>query len=458
MTRPAPASIDAGQTSKNAAAAQPALGESKADHDLPWRTIILFGIKILGVGLSFVMNITLVRLIGVEDFGLFSFAVSALMILEVIAIFGFESVLVREIAASRERQDAARVRGLVIFCCGAVLLLSLAGVALTSGAVSYVLPSDWVYADTLLIAVWALPASALLVAGMSVLEGHRRPFFGQLILVLLRPSFILVGILMLAQMDWSLTAETAAWMMVLAYGLGFILLAAYLLYQMGGELWQGPAVIEPGQWFPMAAGFVFVNAAFVITEQTDVMMLAALSDPASVGIYRAAARYGQILSFALLAAMPVLRPMLSAAFARGDRDALHKGCRQVALVSLVVGLPIALAFVFFGDFFMGLYGPEFEKGSIALSILVTGQLLAIAAGPVGVLMAMTGHERKVAVAIGLSFVCNVVLNFLLIPLFNLEGAALASAISLAVWNVTMLVWVIRYMRINPTLVGSPIRD
>jgi O-antigen/teichoic acid export membrane protein len=452
------ASADAEDAGDGATTAVPEREEHRADRNLRLRTIILFAVKILGVGLSFVMNIVLVRLVGVEGFGLFTFAVSALMILEIVAIFGFESLLVREIAASRERQDIARVRGLILFCCAAILCFSLTGVVMTSGLVSFALPPNWVYGDTLMIAVWALPASALLVAAMSALEGHRWPFLGQIVSVVLRPSLILAGALALSSFGWSVTAETAAGIMVFAYAVGFLLLAVYLLSMLGLKFWRGPVKIEPRSWITTAAGFAFVNAAFIITEQTDVMMLAALSDTASVGIYKAAARYGQVLSFALLAAMPVLRPMLSTAFTRGDREALHKGCRQVALISLVVGLPIAAVFVLFGDFFMGLFDPEFVKGSTALSILVTGQLLAIAAGPVGVLMAMTGHERKVAVAIGLSFICNVFLNFLLIPLFNLEGAAFASAISLAVWNVTMLVWVIRYMRINPTLVGSPIRD
>ncbi len=458
MTRTVATPIDSADASDGEASTRSAAEANQADRDLPWRTIILFAVKILGVGLSFLMNIVLVRLIGVEGFGLFTFAVSALMILEIIAIFGFESVLVREIAASRERRDMARVRGLILFCCGAVLLLSISGAALTTALVSFVLPSTWVYGDALAVAVWALPASALLVATMSVLEGHRWPFFGQIVSVVLRPGFILAGALAFVMMDWSATAETAAGIMVLAYGSGFLLLLGYLLYLLGGAFWRGAIKIEARHWITTAAGFAFVNAAFIITEQTDVMMLAALSDPASVGIYKAAARYGQVLSFALLAAMPVLRPMLSTAFTRGDRQALHKGCRQVALISFVVGLPVAAAFVLFGDVFMGFFGPEFVKGSTALSILVGGQLLAIAAGPVGVLMAMTGHERKVAVAIGLSFVCNVFLNFLLIPLFNLEGAAISTAISLAVWNLIMLVWVIRHMRINPTLIGRSIRD
>ena len=451
MNRTLPASLDAGQKDRSP------VDESKADRNLPWRTIVLFALKILGVGLSFLMNITLVRLIGVEGFGLFSFAVSVLMILEIIAIFGFESVLVREISASRERQDVARVRGLILFCCGAVFSLSLAGAAITSGVIHFAMPSNWVYGDTLRIAVWALPASAVLIAIKSTLEGHRWPFFGQIVSVVLRPSFILVGILALAMTGWSVTAEIAVSVMVLAYAIGFLMLAGYLLWGLGAKFWRGPAVFEGRIWFKTAAGFAFVNAAFIITEQTDVMMLAALSDPESVGIYKAAARYGQVLSFALLAAMPVLRPMLSAAFTRGDHDALHKGCRQVALISLVVGLPIAAAFILFGDFFMGLFGPEFVEGSTALSILVAGQLLAIAAGPVGVLMTMTGHEREVTIAIGMSFICNVFLNYLLIPLYNIQGAATSTAISLAIWNVIMLVWVIHHMRINPTLIGRPIR-
>jgi O-antigen/teichoic acid export membrane protein len=431
-----------------------AAGSSKhADRTLSQRTFFVFGIRIVGLGAAFLMNIALARLIGVEGFGLFSFAVSFLLILEVVAIFGLDGVLVREVAASRERGQLGRIKGLILFCGGAILLLSLLAAALTYGVVSFVLPPSWPYATTLLIAVIALPASALLLGATAVLEAHRQPLIGQIIGAVLRPSFILGSALVLAYYGWTITAEIAALIFVAAYGLGFIFAAGYLLYHLGGHLKSVSADVTPKPWLLAAAGFVFTNAAFIITEQTDVMMLAALSDPASVGIYRSAARYAQLVSFALLAAMPPLRPMISAAFARGDRPTLHYACKRVALIAMVLGLPISLALIFLGKPLMALYGEAFTQGSTALVILVSGQFLNILAGPVGVLMTMTGHERKVAAAVGVSACCNILLNALLIPMFNLEGAAIATAVSLGVWNILMLIWVMKHLAINPTLFG-----
>ncbi|MDH3663396.1 MAG: polysaccharide biosynthesis C-terminal domain-containing protein [Alphaproteobacteria bacterium] len=50
------------------------------------------------------------------------------------------------------------------------------------------------------------------------------------------------------------------------------------------------------------------------------------------------------------------------------------------------------------------------------------------------------------------------LNSLLIPMFNLEGAAIATAVSLAIWNIIMLVWAMKHLRINPSLIGLPHYD
>lgn len=50
--------------------------------------------------------------------------------------------------------------------------------------------------------------------------------------------------------------------------------------------------------------------------------------------------------------------------------------------------------------------------------------------------------------------CTILMNALLIPLFNLDGTATAAAISLAVWNIVTLYWAMRYPRINPSLIGT----
>ena len=125
---------------------------------------------------------------------------------------------------------------------------------------------------------------------------------------------------------------------------------------------------------------------------------------------------------------------------------------------MVIGLPAAMLLIAFGDRLLAVFGAEFTRARTALTILVLGQIANVAAGHVGVLMTMTGHEKRVAATVSAAAGCNVILNFLLIPRFGIEGAAAATAISLILWNAFTLCWVIKHLRINPTIFGRSLDD
>lgn len=428
-------------------------GDDEEGQRLLWQTISVFVVKLTGLVLAFGMNIVLARTMGVEGFGLFSFAFSVLMMLQVLTPLGLEGVLVREVAASLERGQSSRIKGLLLFSSSAILLFSIVAMVIGYLTVRFVLPANWPYADTLLITLLALPAATLTVGAMAVLEAHRWPLISQLIGTVLRPLLVLIAVVAFYFLGSRITAELTASIFVVAYVIAILVALGYLLYRLDKGLWRQPAAMESRAWFGMAVGFALTHAGFIITEQTDILMLSALTDPASVGIYRAAARYAYLVSFALLAASAPLQPMISAAFARGDRIRLQKSARKVAEIALAIGLPLALVMMIFAEQFMAIFGADFTAGSHALIILVVAQMLNVLGGSVGYLMAMTGHERKVALASGLTGICNVVLNAILIPLFHLEGAAIATALSAAIWNLILISWSIRHLGINPTLIG-----
>ena len=84
-----------------------------------------------------------------------------------------------------------------------------------------------------------------------------------------------------------------------------------------------------------------------------------------------------------------------------------------------------VALVVLGDAILGLFGPGFAGGFAPMVILIGGHCVAVAAGSVGFLLVMTGHQREAAAAMGAVVVLNVVLNALLIPRFGAQGAAWA---------------------------------
>jgi O-antigen/teichoic acid export membrane protein len=100
-----------------------------------------------------------------------------------------------------------------------------------------------------------------------------------------------------------------------------------------------------------------------------------------------------------------------------------------------------------------LYGKDFVQSYRCLSILVLGQIVNSFAGPVGLLMTMTAYQNEAALIIGCAAALNIVMNYLFIPLFGIQGAAMATVITAILWNMALLTRVAKHLNINPTIIS-----
>jgi O-antigen/teichoic acid export membrane protein len=104
--------------------------------------------------------------------------------------------------------------------------------------------------------------------------------------------------------------------------------------------------------------------------------------------------------------------------------------------------------------YLNLFGENYLSGRSALFILCVGQLVNAATGSVGVLLNMTGHERAMVISVGMSAGLNICLNIFLIPRWGIDGAAVATIISLTFVNLVKVRWAYRYLGINVTCCGQ----
>jgi O-antigen/teichoic acid export membrane protein len=114
-------------------------------------------------------------------------------------------------------------------------------------------------------------------------------------------------------------------------------------------------------------------------------------------------------------------------------------------------LATALVLVAFGYDLLGLFGAGFKSAYVPLLVLLCGELIATAAGPVGFFMTMTNRQTSAtrieaatsAIAIGLAFI--------LIPRYGILGAAVVVAAGSAVRNISMFVAVWRQLGLRSTI-------
>jgi O-antigen/teichoic acid export membrane protein len=65
-------------------------------------------------------------------------------------------------------------------------------------------------------------------------------------------------------------------------------------------------------------------------------------------------------------------------------------------------------------------------------------LFGIACGSVVLLLVMTGFERDAAISVAISVVLAIILNPIFITRWGINGAALANATGLILWNMLMV--------------------
>jgi len=396
-------------------------------------------LKIGARALSFFTAIILGRLLGAAGYGAYSWAMATVGLLLVFALAGFERLLVREVAVHRARREWGLLRGLlrsadiVTFSLAVILaLLAMALLLLFRSAFEPAIVS------ALLLALPALPLLTLMGVKQSTLQGFERVATGQIPGLLILPGLLflfIVGVPLLTGRP--LTTLMAVGLHVAAAAAA---LAGALLLLRGvvpGEVTEAAPVYRTRSWLSAALPLLLVSSMIMLNQRIDILMLGAIAGSEVTGIYTAAHRGAELVSFILKSVSPVLAPLVAALYAAGETERLQRIATKSARVMLLLTLPVGVVMILFGRWFLLLFGPEFAAGGTALTILTAGHLFSTAIGLVGMILIMSGHDRDAAATFAACGVLNIILNALLIPRWGLNGAAVATTVSLLAWNIVL---------------------
>lgn len=181
--------------------------------------------------------------------------------------------------------------------------------------------------------------------------------------------------------------------------------------------------------------FFTVAVLNVVMATADTLCLALLADSEEVGLYGIASRIALLSSIVLVAVNGVMGPRFSEYWVAGDVLTLKSEFVKTSLMMTLLAFLILITTAGFGQFFLKIFfGPMYLESYNTLLILTVGQLITLSTGPVAYGLMMTKnsslHRRSLYFAVS----SNLLLNILLIPTYGAIGAAVATAISLALKN------------------------
>lgn len=418
-------------------------------------SIISFIIKILGTGTAFALQILLARILGITQYGIYVYVLTWINILALLSTLGFENTLVRFIAIYKAERLWPLMRGLMRTATRTVLLTAFISACILA-LLNWPLQDDphYVNSATFIVAALLLPFLGLAAIGQAALRGIKDIIRSQVPIQVIYPSVIIAGTFLWLAIYKKIDAHLAMSINVFAAFITTSLIFWWLYKKLPIETRNIAPETNYKQWFQMALPMLLLSGMNVILSQTDIIMIGILSGPDAAGIYGAASRVSSLAAFGLTAVSAILAPVIAELFSTGKRESLQKILTQSARGIFIFTAIISGALLMSGSWILNLFGNGFTEGYTPLAILLSGQLVNAIAGPVGFVMTMTGHHQQAAWIIGISAASNILLNIILIPLYGIAGAAIATAITMIAWNIAMLIYVRFQLRLDTTIGGN----
>jgi O-antigen/teichoic acid export membrane protein len=400
------------------------------------------GLKIASTSLTLLTTVFLSRLLGASEYGVYAYSIAWVSLLSIPATLGLNKLIVREVAIYQTQSSWGLLRGLLRWANKTVLLTSI-GLTLTAIIVACILAIQerWTMVLPFSIALISLPIISLRNIRLAVMGGLHRVVIGWLPEMLLEPLLFIIGILII-----SLIFKTKLSSVEIVVIYVFVTAITLLIGNCLLNRFLPPVIKEiipqyqVKSWLTSALPLMLLGGMQIINSRIDILMLGAIKGTEAVGIYMAIIRGTQLISFILIAVNNVLAPTFASLYAQNHREQLQKVISQSSRGILFISLPIAASLIIFGHWYLLLFGSEFIQGKNALIVLSIGQLINTATGSVGVLLNMTGHERYTTISVSASALLNVIGNALLIPLWGINGAAIATTISMIFFNLTKAHW------------------
>jgi O-antigen/teichoic acid export membrane protein len=397
-------------------------------------------VRIAGRALSFLAVVALTRTLGVRAYGIYAYAIAWTTLLTVPTSIGLDNLLIRHISQYRAHRSFSFMRGLiheadrvtVVFSLVVMAVFGLLSLALASGE----------YLSVLLVATPLILLQGLAQVDQSVLQGFRFTDLSLVPLFIAAPGALIVVVLVANAIGAAMDALAAVIATIVATAVAAVLARALRILRSPPEVRAAAPEHNSRSWRISLAPLAVVAIMTNISAQIDVILLGWFGDPTQVGRFQIAVRIAQGVSLVLIGINISLAPRIAHDSALGQLESARRAAISASRWALAFSLPLGLAIVVLRVPLFRLFGTDGSGLSLPLVILVCAQVANAAIGSVGVLLLMTGKATAVGEALVAGVALDAVLCVLLIPAYGPDGAAVASAADLLLWNgaLTIVVW------------------
>ncbi len=369
---------------------------------------------------SFFLLVFLARYLGELDFGKYGFAIAFTGIFNILAIFGIDPFIVREIARDKEllKSYITNIAYIKLITC----LISFTSIFIIINLTNY--PEETKYL-VYLIGIYVILISYARTF-RSVFQAFEKLEYEAIIMML--EKLLLFILICLFFFYKTLNLYLIGYIYVFV-GLVVIIISYFITIRkisilkskIDFSLWKKILLLSS----PFVINLFFAFLFFRI----DSVMLSFLKGDYSVGIYTSA--YGPLLhlSIAISVFLSPIYPVMSR-FYKFSKISLMVLTRYCCKYFIILAFPIVILLLFIPDKIVFLlYGNQYQNSIQVIRLLSLFIPFRFISSITGTFLTSTDNQNNRTKSIVLCSIFNIFLNILLIPKFDYIGAAFATVVS-----------------------------
>ncbi|GAC1572290.1 MAG: lipopolysaccharide biosynthesis protein [Candidatus Doudnabacteria bacterium] len=384
----------------------------------------LIGSRFIASFLVFIGYASLFRYLGTYVSGQHQFVLSFVMLFSVVVDFGIQQLVIKQV--SEDNSQAKKYLG-NFFAVEFVLALCL-WVAMI--AIAFAANYEPGVRNAIILAGLGMFLTALTIPHTSILSAHQD--MGKIAAVNFMDSLINVGVMFAA----ILTKHHVVFLVFVQVlnGLSHLIIYNHLVkrYVPKPELFS---YLKNLDWklvqtmIITALPFGALIGFSIMSNKIDVILLQYLRGYNETGLYTAAYKFVDFLSFLPAIVSSALYPFYSAEIKAGNMQAVKDSLQNYTRLMLAAAVPIAVGGAILSkQLIVVVGGSQFQQGYGALQILVFASAILFSYAAVNSLMI----NQLTALAVKITFVnifINIIGNLIFIPRFGFKAAAMMTVVS-----------------------------
>jgi len=389
---------------------------------------ITFILKIFGMFLGYLLLLLIAREYGGEGVGLYTMTINIIMFAVMLSSLGINISILRYVGEYNTPKNQYKLKLIYKFILITTIPLSITVSIILynyAGLIALELFNNPLYIKSLKLASYIIPIMTINIVSIEFLRGLRRlkisEFSRSVLIPLLTIIFLTLGLIDVFKY---IEADVVPiYCFALSVFLTCLVVLKFIYKNIKNIIVEDEQTLQTLPILKTSLPMMVTSVASFGIINISLMMVEMFMSTDQVGLISLCLKLSMLISLVLVVVNSISASEISKLYWNGEHIQLQKTINHASKLIFFLSLPLAALFFVVPKMILSIFGDEFVGGVIVLQILVVSQLINAVTGSVGVFLNMTGNQKVLQNVTILALFTTLMLNYFLIPLYGINGAA-----------------------------------